>query len=207
MNRANGIGTRPSLDVIERMREEAVACDEYNRTLQREFIEKWTELLKRAVEMWGEGSKEAKYVSEHKPNWYTSNHSARVDILLKAWDESEKRAAAVTLEKKREADFLMMTIEATRWLENRGKFVGADYRPEGAIKYANHLAYEEEVTRRQKEMQEEDEFIDFPGSDYCEGCPGWDGEDRRCGCQNVRVCWEPDTGHSFKEPRIVPMNF
>lgn len=78
---------------------------------------------------------------------------------------------------------------AAKYLADRGLIAGKDYDVSYVIETANETAREEAV----KEAKPEDgDFIDFSGSDNCEGCAGWDGESHRCECGNRRVGWARD---------------
>jgi hypothetical protein len=55
-------------------------------------------------------------------------------------------------------------------------------------------------------MPKEGEFIEFVGwnchgigVDRCDECRGWDGRDRRCDCENRRVCWVVEDGIAYGE--------
>ena len=43
------------------------------------------------------------------------------------------------------------------------------------------------------------DFITFDGHNCEDDCPGWDGESRRCCCDNRRVDWEWENGILWAE--------
>lgn len=91
--------------------------------------------------------------------------------------------------------------EAVKWLLGKGKVYGTDFTADNALETANEVAFEEKKAQEIESIKKTG-FIDFCGSDNCEGCLGWNGEDRRCDCGNRRVDWTRDWQFDYKDPQI-----
>ena len=74
---------------------------------------------------------------------------------------------------------------ALKFLADRKRF---DVLPEDARDTATEIRREELIA----EATAKGGFVAFGGDDNCEGCEGWDMEDRRCQCGNRRVYWDSD---------------
>lgn len=72
---------------------------------------------------------------------------------------------------------------AVLYLHAHGKTPGIDYTD--ALGAAANVRFDELVAEKVKGGGP----FSFSGDDYCEGCSGWDGESKRCGCGNRRVSW------------------
>ena len=92
--------------------------------------------------------------------------------------------------------------KAVCWLIARAKRYGHDFTAEGAIGFAEQIAFEEEVARAKGPEGMAHFWHTFEGQN-CEGpCLGWNGIDRRCQCGNRRVSWTQAEGHTFERPSI-----
>lgn len=97
----------------------------------------------------------------------------------------------------RRANDSEVAARAAEWLLARGKAPGS-YVVGDAVMVADYLAAEEEKARQVASG------INWSDDGCDASCSGWDGEDRRCGCGNRRVCWVRGEGHTFESPYVYP---
>jgi len=116
----------------------------------------------------------------------------------------EARAADEKAKQQRaEVDALdRLRGEAVEWLLERGRQINVDFTVDRAVEVANEMAFTEAVDARMIELRKSGDRVSFNGDEYCEGCDGWDGESRRCECDNRRVSWVRGWDHSFRNPSI-----
>ena len=155
------------------------------------------ELANLAEELEGKNSNLYKYIIKYRYSY--ANDITYAFSRLKENIKAEKQKQ----EKKKEEDDaasknLELTIDAIKFLEERGKVKDKDFEVKNAIDIANNVAFQEEVARRIKSLEDSGDYIDFNGN-ICDGpCEGWDGRSRRCQCGNRRVSWEAGFGFTFK---------
>lgn len=182
-------------ETLEEWSKETEECNDYNKLIYKQAIQKFQQVISLATEVWGENSSEVRYLHKKSPTYYLSL-SFQSDVSNKVnriRDEKAKEIKKAGIIKERQE----LNDEAIGWLLIHGYKFGKDFNSETAIEFADELAFERECNRR----IEENTFFSFAG-DNCEDCSGWDGESRRCDCGNRRVSWATGDGHSFKDPYI-----
>lgn len=167
----------------------------------RERIDAIKTIRDLTYEVFGQTSKEGKYIGKWRLPMYHDKPSRRLENLeadVRRYREADTQKAKKAAE---DAERQAFAARAVLWLAERGKMPGKDYTGD-AIEYANGIAYDEEVARRKAELSASGGLVPFDGDDNCEDCGGWDGEERRCECGNRRVDWVASWGHSFEHPSV-----
>lgn len=186
---------RPAPETLATMRADAAAADVQNQAETARFQVRKAEAVAAIAPFLSERGKRAlvdKLACIARPGWMQ-----RLDAMIGRWDAEEKVRADRRAALARDEARIALAVRAVDWLRARGKEPGRDYEAGQAIDVANDLAAEEEQKRLVAGGR-----VDFCGSDYCEGCDGWDGESRRCDCGNRRVNWTRHDHHTFETPAV-----
>ena len=189
-----------SNETISKMEIEIKTCNEHNEKIWASILERHKEMMEIASSLYGANSNPVKYLRKQ-----SINHPSRFSFsdFKRSVEDSKKEKISKNKiyeddNKKRE-----LTMKAINWLTERDYVLSEDFNIDNAIKFANDIAFDEEIIKRTKEIEETGIFTTFNGDDYCENCSGWDGISRRCECEKRRVYWDCDFYDDyFLEPHI-----
>lgn len=196
-------GTEASDDVLikyyqakvqfyEGMKDEAKGIDNDNDLLYRTAKEDLSQYVRRIKEIFGEFSKEYKYVS--KLNVPSCPLLVRT---VESFIEEAQKALKVISDRQAEQERTLLHSTrqqaAVLFLTNHGMTLGKDYQLVNAITTANDKYFDILVAKAIEDGAGDIEI------DFCDYCNSWDGEDNRCSCGNRRVYWTG--GHvAFDDP-------
>ena len=130
----------------------------------------------------------------NRPNMAGEMYTTPEENWLK---DTEKAEHDTTAQKAQ----LAYRDKAILWLIGKGKPYGIAFTAENAVALAEHIAYEEEVSRAQGPGNAS-VWYDFEGKNCDEPCRGWNGVSHRCACGNRRVSWTQGMGHTFESPSV-----
>jgi len=185
---------------VEELTQQHNELDKRNREIYNGLGKKKKELIKLAVDIWGDRSNEYRYLKKAtipSPTNWTDYWERTLSRRKKLMEEKK----AEQKEKEREEERKRKVERAILWLQARGKRLGEDFHMESAIHVANDIAFDEEVKRCQ-EAGKAGTYYEFDGNDWCEECEGWDGVSRRCECGNRRVYWDMCDWSDFEDMQI-----
>ena len=183
-------------EIIQAWEKETKECEEFNKELRNSLQVKHKQCLEIAKEIWGESSKEYKYLHDKSAPW-TPSFSFQLDVKNKIKKYIDEQAR-LKMEQEQQKTIENMTIQATLYLTQRNIKIEPDWDAKTIIGKADTIAFDEKVA----ELQKDGGPFEFSGSDNCEGCSGWDGESHRCNCGNRRVDWVKGYGFSFLNPEV-----
>jgi hypothetical protein len=117
--------------------------------------------------------------------------------MVKEKEEKEKLEA---FKKEIEAEKSKLLNQAIAYCLESGISFGEGFIVENAIQVANHIAFHNEVDRKEAEIG--DGYIGFEGQNCEDECAGWNPQHHRCQCGNRRVSWTDGWSSDFRNMDI-----
>jgi len=155
----------------------------HNKQVRHELANKYKSLVLLANEIWGNTSKEYRYLSKAGAPWCP--YRIEFEELTRRIEDARKKVLLAEQTKNANSAAIKVRDEAIAFLLERGKKFGQDFTSESAFYDAREVKFEELKAAATKD----EKWHSFNGQN-CDGpCKGWDGLSRRCECGNRRVDW------------------